>query len=71
MTPKTLTPTEASNDNGRKKKHFYGIILILDNSTFSGIFSLEMRRLWGDLIASFLCLKEGYKKDVEIFYKGV
>ena len=36
-----------------------------------GMFSLEKRRLWGDLIVDFQYLKEAYKKDGEGLFPQV
>ncbi|KAK4813153.1 hypothetical protein QYF61_013984 [Mycteria americana] len=35
-----------------------------------GLFSLEKRRLWGDLIAAFQYLTEAYKKDGDKLFSG-
>jgi len=36
-----------------------------------GLFSLEKRRLWGDLIIAFQYLKGAYRKDGEGLFTGV
>ena len=36
-----------------------------------GLFSLEMRRLWEDLITAFQYLKGSYKKDNQRLFTGL
>ena len=36
-----------------------------------GLFSLEKRRLWSDLIAAFQCLKGAYKQEGSQLFEGI
>ena len=56
---------------GEPQKWFKGWNTSEDSLRGLGLFSLEKRRLWGDLIAAFHYLKESYKKEEDTLFSRV
>lgn len=52
------------------------VLVILEHLSYEeglrklGLFSMEKRRLWGDLMAAFQCLKGTYKQDRERLFSS-